>query len=186
MQQQPQNNEVTESRRKFLLKGTAGLVIASLPARSVWASSGGVAQSIIASGHSSDFAKGTKITLLSPGYWKTHHVEEHATAFYDIFGGKAFSKSGGATLAKSTTFGDVLCDEGSTFKGDCNVNFHIVAMYLNAKYSGQFGLNFPVVGVNKPFPTLAAFASYLYTKALYNPGGVGIELGGLITTYHVA
>lgn len=183
MQQQP--NEITESRRKFLLKGTAGLVIASLPARSVWASGGGVAQSIIASGHSSDFAGGTPITLRSPGYWKTHQTTEHATKFKDVFGGNAFTKLGVATMADDVTFGQILLTKGSTYKGISNVNFHMVAMYLNAKYSGQFGLNFPVFGTGKPFASLSAFASYLYTKAVLNPSGLGTELSGLITNYHV-
>lgn len=183
--QQQQPHEVTESRRKFLIKGTAGLVIASLPARSVWASGGGVAQSIIASGHSSDFAGGTPIKLLSPGYWKTHQTTEHTTKFKDIFGGKAFSTTGGATMDDNVTFGQILTTKGSAYKGVSTVNFHLVAMYLNAKYSGQFGLNFPVFGAGKPFTSLSAFASYLYTKALLNPSGVGTELNSLITNYHV-
>lgn len=63
-------NEAVASRRKFLTKATAGLVIASLPAKSVWATN--MTGSIVASGNSSVWNEDTRIALLSHGYWKNH------------------------------------------------------------------------------------------------------------------
>lgn len=188
MQTEPQNEQKTtqQSRRQFLTRTTAGVVIAALPAKSVWATTGGIAQSIVASGHSSDFAGGKQVTFLSPGYWKTHlETVNHPCCFKTEFGGKAFSKMGNPTLHQDTTFGQILMTPGADFKGISTVNFHMVAMFLNAKYHGQFGLNFPIIGTGKPFPTLAAFADYLYKKASADPAGVGDELTALIKAYHV-
>lgn len=60
------------SRRKFLTKSSAGILIASLPAKSVWATGGNIAGSIVASGNSSDWAGGKTVCLHSHGYWKNH------------------------------------------------------------------------------------------------------------------
>ena len=79
------------SRRSFLTKASVGIVVASMPAKSVWASGGGVAQSIVASGHGSDFANGKPIGVLSPGYWKNHYEQYHALVFSTVFGGPAFT-----------------------------------------------------------------------------------------------
>lgn len=197
MQEQPENKSVEssgsstsaqvtnsgKSRRQFLTKATAGLVIASLPARSVWASGGGVAQSIVASGHGSDFSGGDPIELLSPGYWCNHEKQFHKLNFYNVFGGKAFSKYGSPSLKSSLTFGDILVGS-STNKGAGNCNFHMVGMYLNAINHGKFGINYPVVGFGQPFATASLFAKYLYNKALLNPHALGSELSSIIDDYH--
>ncbi|MDO6720392.1 hypothetical protein Q4575_13320 [Psychrosphaera sp. 1_MG-2023] len=60
------------SRRKFLTKSSAGILIASLPAKSVWATGGNIAGSIIASGGSSDWSSSNAVCLRSHGYWKNH------------------------------------------------------------------------------------------------------------------
>jgi len=188
-------NEHAKSRRSFLTKATTGLVIASIPARSVWASGGGIAQSIIASGHGSDFAQGNPLQLLSPGYWMNHHTHFHALKFADVFGGRPFDKNGFASLVVVTskqprsireiTFGDILTAQGKLgFKGISNCNFHMVGMYLNAINHGKFGLYFPVIGDGQPFSTAEAFAAYLYSKASSNPSALGSELSSMIDNYH--
>lgn len=199
MQEQPENKSVEssvssvsahatgsgKSRRQFLTKATAGLVIASLPARSVWASGGGVAQSIVASGHGSDFADGDPIELLSPGYWMNHELQYHKLVFSNIFGGRAFTKSGSPSLPLSITFGQILMSSGKTnYKGAGNCNFHMVGMYLNAINHGSFGINYPIIGFGQPFATASDFAKYLYNKALINPSGLGSELSSIIDNYH--
>ncbi|MGB3726817.1 MAG: hypothetical protein WA981_13690, partial [Glaciecola sp.] len=57
----------------FLVKATAGAAIASIPAKSVWAT--GLTNSIVASGHGSDFANGVQIVLLSPNSWKSNGTD---------------------------------------------------------------------------------------------------------------
>ncbi|WP_260656561.1 hypothetical protein [Rheinheimera sp. 4Y26] len=197
MQEQPENKSIEstvspvsahatgsgKSRRQFLTKATAGLVIASLPARSVWASGGGVAQSIVASGHGSDFAGGDPIELLSPGYWSNHELHQHKYNFYNIFGGRAFTKSGFPSLKTGLTFGDILVGDPK-FKGCGNCNFHMVGIYLNAINHGKFGINYPIIGFGQPFATASDFAKYLYNKALLDPNGVGSELSSIIDNYH--
>lgn len=188
-------NERARSRRNFLTKATAGLVIASIPARSVWASGGGIAQSIIASGHGSDFAEGNPLKLLSPGYWMNHHTHFHALKFVDVFGGRPFDTSGISCLVvklsntpgdiKELTFGDVLTAKGKMgYKGAGNCNFHMVGMYLNAINHGFFNLNFPVIGPGQPFPDAPAFAAYLFAKASQNANALGSELSAMIDNYH--
>ncbi|WP_339722163.1 hypothetical protein [uncultured Paraglaciecola sp.] len=54
----------TKLRRKFLKRASATAVVGAIPAKSVWAT--GVANSIVASGHGSDFAYGRDLELLGP------------------------------------------------------------------------------------------------------------------------
>lgn len=199
MQEQPENKSIEstvspvsahatgsgKSRRQFLTKATAGLVIASLPARSVWASGGGVAQSIVASGHGSDFAGGDPIELRSPGYWKNHELKYHKLVFSNVFGGRAFTKSGAPSLPLTITFGQILMSSRKTnYKGAGNCNFHMVGMYLNAINHGSFDINYPIIGLGQPFATADDFAKYLYNKALINPSGLGSQLSSIINNYH--
>ena len=94
MEKQNNSNEVKRSsRRTFLTRASAGVLMASLPAKSVWASGGNVAGSIIASGNSSDWAGGNPIHLRSHGYWKTHinkngydPLEIRKKTFKNVFG----------------------------------------------------------------------------------------------------
>lgn len=180
-------NTSSSSRRRFLTKASVGIVVASMPARSVWASGGGVAQSIVASGHGSDFAEGVKIAVLSAGYWKTHCTTNHSKNFKTVFGGNAFNKTTALpSLSSSLTFGQILLASGkSGLKGPGNCNFHMVAMYLNALHDGEYGLKYPLIGTDQPFKSNSSFAAYLYAKAMQNPSALGTELKGIITTYHV-
>ena len=74
-------------RRKFLTRSSAGLVIASLPASSVWANT--IAGSIVASGHSSDWATRNEIGLQSHGRFLNsydHSDPIFSKDFEDFFG----------------------------------------------------------------------------------------------------
>ena len=90
----PENPEQSpqHSRRKFLTRATAGVVIASLPAKSVWAAGGNILNSIVASGHGSDFANGKRIQLLSQGFVKNKLPQYHNIRFSSVFGGAPFEK----------------------------------------------------------------------------------------------
>jgi hypothetical protein len=69
-----QNLDNPSSRRKFLTRATIGAALATIPAKSVWAT--GLTNSIVASGHGSDFAGGRTLVLRSPDYWLTSNVPE--------------------------------------------------------------------------------------------------------------
>ena len=82
------------NRRKFLTRAGVGLVVASLPAKSVWASSNGLAQSIVASGQGSEFTNSKPIKLKSSGFWGNtgggsakNNVPELSLLFRNVFKG---------------------------------------------------------------------------------------------------
>lgn len=80
------------SRRKFVKRAAAGTALLSLPAKSVWAN--GTVNSIVASGHGSDWASGERITLRSHGYWKHNIPNSDKVTFSSVFGFEAVSDSG--------------------------------------------------------------------------------------------
>mgnify|MGYP005989261731 CR=1 FL=1 len=92
---QSQNKQTQSSRRSFLQKAGAGVVLASLPARTVWAT-GNQNASVMGSMSGSGAMDSAKICLRSHGYFKTHHSEYSASKnkFKDCFGGRALHKDG--------------------------------------------------------------------------------------------
>jgi hypothetical protein len=62
-----QNLDGPSSRRQFLTRASVGAALATIPAKSVWAT--GLTNSIVASGHGSDFAGGTPLMLKLPDQW---------------------------------------------------------------------------------------------------------------------
>ncbi|EHR41678.1 hypothetical protein [Alishewanella jeotgali] len=178
-------NAAKMNRRKFLTRTGAGLVIASIPARSVWASSGGLTQSIVASGHGSDFANGHQLKLESPGYFRNRATSQNNLLFINVFGGPPI---GVAAKNYNATLGDVLKNPGSKkLGGPANINFNLVGVYLNAFFSGSAPFDriyYPIVGPDKPFATFQQFAFYLYEQATSSPESTSAALGNLITQYH--
>jgi hypothetical protein len=196
----------SDSRRKFLQKTTAGVVISSLPATSVWAQSGGggILNSIVASTNASGWTDG-QMALLSYGTWKTSQASiSEGFVFSDVFGGEPLKN--GTPLNSNSTFAykiqsnnytvqaseanflQVMEANGSALE---NVNFQICAMYLNAVYgkndgSALFGLNFPVVNAvtGRPFAKLSDYATWLYNNAKLNPSGFSSALSDLIINNH--
>ncbi|WP_020408146.1 hypothetical protein [Hahella ganghwensis] len=82
------------SRRQFLQRASAGAVLATIPTKSVWAGGGGITQSIVASGHGSDWADGYTIQLRSPGYWKNHFPSgDKNLSFKNVFGCEPLSEN---------------------------------------------------------------------------------------------
>ena len=178
----------TKQRRTFLKRATAGAVIASIPGRSAWA---GIAGSIVASGHGSDWNGGECTQLLSGGFWKNATDDDWevptTTTFFDAFGGEPILP---IDTTPSKTLLEVLQNSGNSstgLGGPSNVNFHMVAMYLTAAYFAQnpapnlLGVFYPAV---EQHGSLAAYASYLYAEALADPSGVGVLLGEIIIDYH--
>jgi hypothetical protein len=178
----------TKQRRTFLKRATAGAVIASIPGRSAWA---GIAGSIVASGHGSDWNDGECTQLLSGGYWKndqhlTYWAVPTTTTFFDAFGGEPILPN---DTTPSKTLLEVLQNSGNGttgLGGPSNVNFHMVAMYLTAAYFEQnpapntLRVFYPAV---EQHGSLGAYASYLYGEALADPSGVGELLKTTIFDY---
>ena len=105
-------------RRKFIKRGSAGLLIASIPSTAVWGQDGLLAGSIAVSGTGSTYATNSldkQIQLGSPGKWKPsngshpvgieqEYLEEIAQTFASVFGQNS-SKTG-------TPYGDMKVKEG--------------------------------------------------------------------------
>ncbi|GFD74410.1 hypothetical protein ACI7YQ_13370 [Alteromonas marina] len=163
------------ARRKFLKRTSAGAILASLPAASVWGQDSLIAGSIAASGTGSDYAGGSSIALLSPGYWKNHTQEwgvvSITASYYSYTNSKPFGYGISGSLMKDSD-GNVLSDtdmqnltllkilqnpgggngEGNIkgkFAGPGNINCYIAEMILNAANHGKTLdgqlINFPVL-----------------------------------------
>jgi hypothetical protein len=182
----------SKQRRTFLKRATAGAVVASIPGRSAWA---GIAGSIVASGHGSDFNQGVSTRLLDACEFDTNTDE--SITFSSIFGGNPFN-SGGKIRTKSGVDGNGDLTIGNIFTaqlrptelkhakqvahylGVNSVNVGLVLIYLNAINNNGVTINYPVIsqhGSNE------AFALYLYNAASSDPGGVGTLLNNTIETW---
>jgi len=179
----------TDTRRKFLTRASAGAVLLSIPGRSAWA---GIAGSIVASGHGSDWNQGQCTQLLSHGYWKTHTENWPVlltTTFFDAFGGEPIEP---ADNASGKTLLQVLDKSGNKpgegLGGPSNVNTHMAAMYLTAAHfdanpnANSLGIFYPAV---QQHGSLAAYGRYLYSQASAAPSSVGVLLNNTIANYHV-
>jgi len=163
------------SRRKFLKKTSAGAILASLPAASVWGQDSLIAGSIAASGQGSDFGGNSQMALLSPGYWKNHPEDwgslNERDTYFDCTGKLPFGYGSSYSIMKdkqgnrldesemkSITLMQILQNPGGgngngNIKGKCggpgNINCYIVEMMLNAANHGRMLkgqlINFPVL-----------------------------------------
>jgi hypothetical protein len=192
-------------RRTFLKHATAGAVIASIPGRSAWA---GLAGSIVASGHGSDWNGGGCIKLHSHGWWKrTSKWSQVATdtTFASVFGSEPFATGGVYTRQdgdqSSFTLLEAILGNGGggsgplsqsihssgTYKigGPGNVNTQMAMMYLNAAHGDIFGntdVIYPIIGAPpRPFATLSAFGLYLGGSVTpLNAASIGQELDDIM------
>jgi hypothetical protein len=179
----------TTQRRTFLKRATAGAALASIPGRSAWA---GIAGSIVASGHGSDFNNGACTNLLLANQFSRSDYSNEK--FRDIFGGNPFNMSG-AVKPITNSNGNIsnhnirgilewdLVSSGPkpNRKGVNDINLVLIAIYLNAINDGQLGITYPVLSQHGG--SAAAFANYLYTAALSDPAGVGTLLSDTLSTY---
>ena len=208
-------SSATGSRRKFLQKTSAGVLIASIPAKSVWANGGdgGILNSIAASTHASGWTGGC-MYLLSHGYWRSKNGRERSRdvtfkAAFDAGAeptfddGKAMwddrgylkKKDGNDwTSVKQTWIAGnpkITKDTLTLYDVISNENFmdnnsvQIAAMYLNAKHDGESGLNFPVWNSTTGRP-FASLAAYAnWLYANINTDEFGKSLSDLIDDHHV-
>lgn len=179
------------NRRKFLTRTGVGLVVASLPAKSVWASSNGLAQSIVASGQGSEFNNSTPIKLQSSGFWGNtgsgsakNNVPELAFLFRHVFKYDPLALSSWQLKKSGIDIKKITLADTSQVNGVCQgagkENRFITAIYLNAVYHGKFGIHFPIIGSSPTFGTLEDLAKYLYSKASIHGAAFAAELEQLI------
>lgn len=193
--------ETSSARRKFLTRTGTGLLIASIPAKSVWAQS--IAGSIAASGHSSDWAEGEAMTLQSHGHWYHPNRGVHDASgitsndsanlllgsFKEMFGSPLDGNSNDFQLWQGLAAGD----NGRKGEKEENVHMQMITLWLNAAYTD---INNYTSGFDKPFyyPIIGsgggqfsskeAFAQHLYSLAAPLPGAAGYDFGCLISNYH--
>jgi hypothetical protein len=184
----------TTQRRTFLKRATAGAVIASIPGRSAWA---GIAGSIVASGHGSDFNQGACTHLLNYNeFARSYYTNDK---FIDIFGGNPFNMSAmvrpitktngkvpnyrirGILEWESATDSSGAPIDASGRKGINDINIGLIVMYLNAVNHGYYGIEYPVL--NQHGGSASAFAAYLYREALADPATIGTLLNGKINDF---
>ena len=184
-------NVAKSSRRKFLVKASAGTLIATLPAKTVWANV--ITNSMVASGHGSDFNAGVTVQLQGPNFWCAEQSRLGTVLndrFVSIFGGAAINNAG--LFDSHLTLRQVLCDktthpsgsETFTYDGPSGINRLLISTYLSAKFTdnGMFPVDYPVVGLNhRPFRTFPLFAHRLYGLAAGNANQFASELHTLIT-----
>jgi hypothetical protein len=177
----------TQSRRVFMRRAGTGAVIAALPMKSVWAN--GITNSIIASGHGSDWAGGADLVLRDSNFFTSlYSVSDPGPAFKDIFSGNAIHENGTETLGDDVTFYNILSSKDNSgsvdtkFTGPSLYNQQLVTMYLNALNHGNDGIAYPVVNqsTGRPFSTANQYAQQLYTMTIGTPSASGSALGDLI------
>jgi hypothetical protein len=156
----------TKQRRTFLIRATAGAAIASIPGRSAWA---GIAGSIVASGHGSDFNQGTTTVLLDACGVLSDGI---SGTFKDYFGRDPIGGSDASVKG-------IL--EGTDDPNSDKVNAAILIMLYNASNHGFSGINYPVLSQHNNRPL--DFANYLYAQASADPSGVAGLLWSTIGTY---
>lgn len=151
------------ARRKFLKRTSAGAILASLPAASVWGQDSLIAGSIAASGTGSDYAGTTALAILSPGKWQKSGGDwgrvPKSTKFSAVtnaapigyFGTDTMKDDDGKELSYieclNLTLLDVVSSPGGTsgnngnikgkYAGPGNINRYIAMMILNAENHGK-------------------------------------------------
>lgn len=193
------SNEKAQGRRRFVKKATVGAALVSLPVRSVWAN--GITNSIVASGHGSDWANGASINLKGPRYWLNNLASEQLTVdFSAIFGGNPVDRNGNVQGASRTFleillplnslsqqagigFGDLSAGQQDAL-GQKKYNAKLIAMYFNAMFGSDetniHNIVYPVAN-GRPFQSSGAFATHLYSITVSDPKSSGEQLGELIS-----
>jgi len=164
----------TTVRRTFLKRATAGALIASIPSRSAWA---GIAGSIVASGHSSDFQQGKCTKLQGRSYFENGNNGSYS--FHTEFGSLPFDRTGaqrssdvtfsqicGAVLyldANKRNLSDIEKNALKDIFGVSRINLLLFIFYFNAKYNASDS-NIEYNAVSQ-HGGLSHFATYLYGQA---------------------
>lgn len=193
------SNETAQSRRRFVKRTAVGAALVSLPVKSVWAN--GITNSIVASGHGSDWANGGMLSLQGPDYWaSTISGTVASEKFSDVFGELGYSarahqgiqyKNGSVKkISSDRTLLDVLVLKNAKrsagnapwVAGPNDYNRLMVAMYLNAKFGNTAegsDVHYPVAN-GRPFADEYAYALKLAELTYATPVNSATELAGII------
>lgn len=183
-QEMSTNNQTdpTSSRRKFLRKASAGALIATIPAKSVWAT--GLTNSVVASGNGSDMAGGNGLVLKSHDdfYGSRSMIPSDILnqKFAAVFNVHPVTNEGGQH-PEELTLGDILTKANNAYvhPGYNDFNLMMVSTYLNAyTHDTSMGVNFPVVGYGKSFANIQDFGRALGTMATGSTMSVSITTTG--------
>jgi hypothetical protein len=199
------SKQTNNSRRRILKGVVAGSAVASIPAKSVWAST--VTTSVTTSGQGSGNLQTSCLALRSPGWVKKngngYPYYNSSLKFTDIFG---YGLIG--TLKSGTTYNDLknvtlqqVLDYGSAgnlewdskknrpkkLGGPENVNRFLVTMFANACISGNGGIWYPVLSINGgSYGSALDYADYIYNSAKLDPYTFKSEVESLIDENHAS
>lgn len=173
------------SRRKFIQKAGAGIVLSSFPVRSVWANGGGLTGSIVASGAGSKYGQESAIAL-KPAYFFVNNALSLIdngifTTSYKYFFGQAPTLVSGQydnsdpdpTIFEVLVRKDVTLGTGELVAADVKTGVDpktfskddkfMVVMLLNAYYHGHYGIEYPIIGAqhSSQFANLLAYGDNL-------------------------
>ena len=192
------NNETAQSRRRFVKRTAVGAALVSLPVKSVWAN--GITNSIVASGHGSDWANGGALRLQGPDYWASNISLVPSERFVDVFGetgynsrssqGIRYENGSVKKIGASRTLADVLLLKNANrtagnapwVAGPSDYNRLMVAMYLNAKHGDTpvgSDVHYPVAN-GRPFNDEYQYALKLAQLTFTDPVNSAAELSGII------
>jgi hypothetical protein len=153
-----QKARASNTRRKFLVRGTATALIASLPVKASWAGGGSASGCMVSgtlSGNQSAVCESVKVKGFSPHKWKNVAKHDRDTEralrgkkWKDVFDGYPV----GGDVNKNSDLLKIL-------KKGADVDKHLVAGYLNAE-SGKYELAPGVSGEQ--------YARYLEEEAMKN------------------
>lgn len=166
-----QNTEAKSSlsnRRKFLVKASAGTLVASIPAKPLWATE--FTNSIQASGGPSGFGGNAVVVTKPSAFWLTCSLGHVGNlTFESIFGSgstpwkradKSMVFSGSLTVEKILTAKKT--NGNYRYHGPSSINLEMISLWLNAKFNGNYGINYPVVGPHAHFQDLHSFGQRVY------------------------
>tara|TARA_B100000965_G_C19593470_1_gene759024 strand:- start:2226 stop:2789 length:564 start_codon:yes stop_codon:yes gene_type:complete len=177
-----------------------GASLVALPVRSAWAN--GITNSIVASGHGSDWAIGCTLSLLTLEEWANEiDINDADTTFVSVFGergynskvhqGIRYNNDGSVKkISADRTLSEILqlrkpnksAGKATWLAGPNDYNRLLVAMYLNAKYGNTppgSSLHYPVAN-GRPFATPEAYATQLVELTYNSPVDSATTLKGII------
>ncbi|MFW8590362.1 hypothetical protein ACOI22_06160 [Glaciecola sp. 2405UD65-10] len=175
-----QNTEAKSSlsnRRKFLVKASAGTLVASIPAKPLWATE--FTNSIQASGGPSGFGGNAVVVTKSSAQWVAlaEGLDSHVLhlTFDSIFGGAPWKRADKSRVySGSLTVLEVLTTKKTNgnykYHGPSSINLNMLSLWLNAKYhnDSRYGINYPVVGPTAHFKDLHSFGQRVYQISVDN------------------
>lgn len=194
-------NETTQSRRRFVKRTAVGAALVSLPVKSVWAN--GITNSIVASGHGSDWANGGTLRLQGPDYWEREisNYPDAQETFFGIFNERAFKaemtedvqRKGNGSIKKvgqNRSLADILLlkkgnqspHTAPEFAGPNDYNRLLISMYLNAKYgkTSEYSEVYYPVANGRPFRNEIDYAERLVKLTYDYPASSALELAEVI------